>query len=244
MRNVGLLWSLALLLFVSTTAGAQRYSNIIDQTFSEADLRYMPLEELTILSNEIIALKGAQTNKKGSYVAGSPYLSFSSTAQFLQAADQANLDLIQQMKMENETLTCTDQELFEVFFQLAKSRQAMPIYLAEKFYGVPLKQDMVAHQKMLPLHSGLIAFWVPEFPSDCEVCPYLNHFVVLNVQSGERMASLETEGLMTLLEENILEVKNYTDVYQGTTTKPEYYHIMENGQLISKESQVVQLQKN
>ncbi len=214
---------------------AQRYSHLINQAFQESDLRYMPVAELNVLKNEIIALQGAQTNKLG--------VENGANQAFLSDRDRANLALIETMKEENRQLNCSDQALFELFHQLALHRQNMPIYLAEKFYGVALSADMLPYQKVIPLNDEIIAFWVPFFPKDCDICPYHNHFSTVNILTGERIANLETKGILTLLEDNILEIKKLTIIAEDTATQPEYYQLMDNGQLISKENQVVRLEQ-
>lgn len=228
---------LALTLVCQLQLSAQRYSNVIDQALNAADLMYMPAEELKILKNEIIAIKGARSQVKGNTQSKNPYVQYSCTQQFLSEMDQANLDLINAALQENHQKTCSEEDLYKLFIQLAQSKQQMPLYIAKKYYGLSLDRDMIEHQKVLKISDDLMAFWVPQF-STCEDCPYQNHFVTIN-NKGERSASLIAEGIMTVLENNILEIKAVKNSPASTTTQPEYYQIMADGQLNFTGNQMV-----
>ncbi len=220
---------------------SQSYSNVIDQKLSEADLIYMPAEELMILKNEIIALKGARSTATGNATPQSPFAQYSCTSHFLNTVDQANIELINKMLSEDEQAPCSEKEMYELFVMQAQSKQQMPLFLSKKFYGTTLDLEMSKHQKVVQISDQIMAFWVPQF-STCEECPYENHFVTIN-KEGKKSGSLNLGGMMTILENNILEVKTF-DRSPSTTTKPEYYQILANGQLDFTGNQMTQANSN
>ena len=223
MRATASLFLLLGLLASGPFALSQRYGHLLHQQLTEADLRYMPANELNVLKNEIIALGSAETK-------------------VLSDRDRANLALIAAMKIENASSECSDSDLLAVFHQLAEQGHSMPIHLAEKFYGVALNPEMDPYQKVIPLSEDLLGFWVPYFPSDCDICPYQNHFSIVNRHTGERTATLETEGLLHLREDNVIEINALHLLANDAATQPAYYQILDNGQLISVEQQVVRLE--
>ena len=220
---------------------AQSYTNIIDQQLTDADLIYMPAEELMILKNEIIAIKGARSTTKGNTNSQSPFAQYSCTVQFLSTRDQANINLINQMLSDDPQVPCSEKEMYELFAELAQSKQQMPLYLSKKFYGTTLNLEMSKHQKVVQISDQIMAFWVPQF-STCEDCPYENYFVTIN-KEGKKSGSLNLGGMMTILENNILEVKTF-DKSPSTTTQPEYYQILASGKLDFTGNQMTQANTN
>lgn len=240
MKKIGLLYLLAFLCLSNTSLDAQRYSHIIHQELTQADLMYMPAEELNILKNEIIALKGAAaTVPRTVGNTSSPYIS---TPDFLTSIDQKNIDLIEWVQGEDREQTCSRQERYDLFYQLASTQKEMPLYLAQEFYGISLSKEMSKYQKVLQMEKGIMAFWVPQFAT-CEDCPYLNHFITINTTQGEVVSQLKVEGLLTIKEDKTLEVKPISSSVVNTTTQPEYYQITADGQLIFTGSQVVQAEQ-
>lgn len=228
-RGISILFAFLLLNFSGLLA--QSYSHIIDQELSESDLAYMSAEELKVLKNEIIALKGAQSSARGNSGAA-PFAQHTSSASFLGTKDQRNIELIERIQREGNQKNCSLQEQYELFIQLAKGKQQMPLSLAKQFYGISLNNEMSKNQKVIRLSDKIMAFWVPQF-STCKECPYTNHFVTIN-QSGEVLSNLKVEGVLSIKENHLLEIKGPTTP-QSTTIQPRYYQIMANGKIVSKE---------
>lgn len=241
MKKIGFLYLLALLCLSNTSLDAQRFSHIIHQELSQADLLYMPAEDLNVLKNEIIALKGAEA--MAPRIIGNTDSPYFNTADFLGSIDQKNIDLIELVQGENREKVCSRKELYEIFYQLASTQKEMPLYLAQEFYGISLSKEMSKHQKVLQMEEGIMGFWVPQF-STCEDCPYMNHFITINTTEGEVVSQLKVEGLITINEDKTLEIKPISSSVVNTTTQPEYYQITADGQLIFTGSQVVQAEQN
>ena len=115
-------------LIIWSTATAQKYAPIINQSFQLSDLAYMPKAELQQLKNEIILVKGADLEAITTQNPGPFALT---TTQFLDSVSTANLELIQTLlqSQEESTSNCSHQEWFSAMIAAVKGGQPIPFYL-------------------------------------------------------------------------------------------------------------------
>lgn len=120
-------------ILLSLSAFGQKYSKVLDQAFEASDLEYMPISELRLLKNEIIATKGSdviRTKNNDKAIVESP-------KPFLDKSSEANIELITKLEtsLMDKDSTCSDMELYKYFIESIKHKQSIPFYLQTLFFS-------------------------------------------------------------------------------------------------------------
>lgn len=147
--------------FFSLSLFGQKYARILNQGFTLADLEYMPLSELRLLKNELIATKGSdiiRSNKDSL-----PTLD-QSPQPFLDDRSEKNLQLITKLEysLSKTDSVCTDLELYHRFIGLIDEKQKIPFYLQAHFLGAC--QDPTANIYLVPVSDYFYTIGISKKP--------------------------------------------------------------------------------
>ena len=145
----------------SLPLSGQKYTKVLDQEITAADLDYMPVTELRLLKNELIATKGNNVIKAKT----DAEIPVSENAKpFLDANSEANLKLIIELeynRSETDSL-CTDIELLNRFIELITQKQKIPFYLQTRFLG--RCQNPKANIYIIPAYDQFYTIGISEEP--------------------------------------------------------------------------------
>ena len=156
----------------------QKYNGVIHQELSWSDLQYMPTNELRILKNEIVALRGLASHTQEASGPSNPFRSFDA---FLSPMDQKNIQLIDQtIRNADNEKECNTQELFELFLANVEYKQAMPIYISNLFYDGYLNNQEVANQWSIQVSDQFYTIWIPT-PDACKSCDATHHLYTFDL---------------------------------------------------------------
>jgi len=165
---------------LSTALHGQHYSKILNQKFTLEDLNYMPITEMRLLKNELIATNGSDIIRSRDTSAQAPV---ESPSPFLDEISEANLLLLSTLEnnLSQSDDLCTNEELYERFLDLIEQEQNIPFYLQKRFLGNC--QNATANIYLIPISKNFYTLGISEQP---EIGPISHVLITLN-QEGQRI---------------------------------------------------------
>ncbi len=199
-------------IFLSLSAFGQKYAKILDQKMSAEDLDYMPIEELILLKNELIATKGSDIIRSKDDTK-QPYAE--SPEPFLDTISQANLSLISKLEfnLSEKDSVCTKLELYKRLIKTIEHQQKIPFYIQTIFLGSC--QNPEANVYLLPVSEKFNTIAISANPAS-GVGPEHHRILTFNLE-GNQLDSKTMHGKAQFKENKIIH-ESYNSLIEYTYT--------------------------